>query len=1478
MPQPLNLIDVQPVCVPLHTEYQHRFTSDNQESETGFVGRSELIADIVTALKQTRTSRGCYLVAGYRGAGKTSLVNRALHFYSGKKQVPDWVKGGLSRQEGRGKLYNLFSHIQYSVFLFVARARLNRYRSVSPAVTSLLFGFLSGAARYFHNIWEIFIGPNIITVRINLGNDRALEPDKVMYNIATLLDETFHRSKRLAFWRFIQRGLVLLVALITLYMVYTNRPHLDISLGINNSNLVTFLLQVIVAYFFITKLLSWLEWWPAGISTKLRYLTLRVKYTLELSSRMTGGFFSFSGKRHNTPLNAAQIEAELLNILEDIREIPRLLGQPDVIFIFDELDKIRGVEEISEDCYGSGEEATSFIKSAAQRKARVENLLGAIKNFINTGEARFFFIAGREILDSYQAERGSTSSLYESLFNKIFEVNSLLTDSSDDEKFRLSSLMETYLCRRLLAPDVATYIWLISQYNDHDRTGKGFDFNVSTLMHEPFRLSVYYNYLLYSGIDPVEARRIILCMRNFVSFLTVHSWGNCKRMTSLFEHFLKPRDMTDSRTKAIQERIMRGSTKQKKPGYISSFIINRLFAQPFSVSLQFGIIDQQRILLAGNLSILLHHHLSRQLSASGDKLVVSTFVTLQYILKFHRLPFSRSQLERMDEVLNIYRSPDINSVTDTLLSKILRLYCRRVRNSFYRYRFNSGFEQELRYISRVSDIESAAFNFSLDSSSSVKQYYRERIENIRKSRGDVVDCAPQCSDTLFVDYYLALGDIFLGEQSHELAIECFQLAIDISRADINAGSSVTAEKRVLQLIEALLKLGDVNERRQRYERSAVAYISAINFLDNKASSPPLLCDVIRLSDSKWDILRQPFWALMYLNLKRSPLPWREELITLDKALDRDDFVGPIQPGKVRETGSHTENIFCRTYQWLKRSDKNQFYYRLGKSALFFESPDMAVKYLAKCLTDISAGKINNERQAYLRGIAGAAFSEAVLLGLIGPKVTTSHTGILINHLHRFIDNPENGKDSHITLKSLSDKPTSKSIRDLQKMLAEPGAKINFCPIEAVLGIVIEGARVYERFSLYSQAAYLFLNVLNLLSLLAEIVAITYELDEINETRLPSVDDDTEYKSKLNDINRWMDDTKELRSQIGWRALKNLSYSHGRAHFHFIDFYVKKDLKLIKIPNQDNTPTTSYGPLKEHYLSFADNCNRNNPDAEYLSDLPFFISNLCNSEDRNTDLYQETAFWQHSLIAQKLGFVSVWHEVARTRIEDKQSTKPNTQQKDFEKIELKHLSPFSARSMIFGHWLSGMQASREFKKLTRFHEKVVFSQGAKGLYHFYRALHYIRQISGNDQEIMFPPPGLIMFHMWRFLYHIFIFKKNRGPGADGTGQWGSDPYPLIASISENLKVHTGNEIQDCFLDFAYVSERTLRYMHDIESVDDLSGRARHEILKTKFYLSDDYEDSRFNHDWAALHLLSPTASLIRRHITAITQREKINIRD
>lgn len=63
------------------------------------------------------------------------------------------------------------------------------------------------------------------------------------------------------------------------------------------------------------------------------------------------------------------------------------------------------------------------------------------------------------MLDSYQSEKGSTSSLYESLFNQVFEVPSFLTDDSDEEKTRLDSMIEVYVCRRLLDSETAKRYW-----------------------------------------------------------------------------------------------------------------------------------------------------------------------------------------------------------------------------------------------------------------------------------------------------------------------------------------------------------------------------------------------------------------------------------------------------------------------------------------------------------------------------------------------------------------------------------------------------------------------------------------------------------------------------------------------------------------------------------------------------------------------------------------------------------------------------------------------------------------------------------------------------------------------------------------------------------------------------------------------------------------------------------------------------------
>jgi len=1696
-----SLNDIPPVCVPLNYSYQNETAGDSPVDDTGYIGRDELVADLITILKHTRSTRGCYLVAGYRGTGKTSLVNRALHFYINRRTTPQWLSLGLERNKDYRGLVGIFwrfiSAFYYFIFMLTSNIELNRHRSILSAFGGAVLKLVMYFVKIVKNIK--FIKRYAIAIHINLGNDKLLKSDQVMYNTAILLNETYRRNIRLRLHHVFLK--MLLFSSILYFSYYFVLPLYHSNINTNPQSRATSTNKVVVSnqqksnitpviikpkqivastqqktatkqvivkpkqivsstqhktvtkkvivkpkqivastqqktvtkqvnikpkqivsstqqqavinqglkksklmagstnqkivinsamknpkkivvlqqqkpvrntsiinnkqnksgeqggtvkniddlnnafqnwlffgysgiasdqlknilsvynvslwiiifgitmifYILVIMLLSFFGWWPDRIKMKLHGLSMRAKYTHELTGGIKTNYFNFGRKRHSAPLNAAQIETELINILVDIRNIPRVFGQADVIFIFDELDKISSSRNSSEEegIYKS----ESVIKIAAIRKANVENLLSSIKSFITTGKARFFFIAGREVLDSYQSERGSTSSLYESLFNKIFEVNSLLTDPSDGEKNRLSSLVECYLCRRLLNPKVATYLWLLDQYSDPnssllDLNGKEQGLiNKKMLLYFPFKLTTYYQYLCFSGIESREARRIILCLRNFISFLTIHSWGNCKRLNSLFEHFLKPHGFTDPRADNSLSQILYGRRRKRPQNNsegdktpqqsiierIKFSLIKLINGKAYLISLQFGIIDQQRIMLTSNLSILLHHHLSRELSASGDKLVVSTFAILQYILKFHRLPFSRNQLERMDEVLNIYRSPDINSMTDTLLSKVLRLHCRRIRNSFYRYRFNSGFEQEIRYISHVSDIESAAFNFSLDSSAAVKQYYKERIARIRETRGMDGEHALRDSDSIFSDYYLALGDLYLSEQSYELAIECFQLGIDTLEPGISSilpatkgpPAIVSIGKRVFQYVEALLKLGDANERRQRYDRAAIAYLSAIDIVnkiehivpitDNMGSenrnNPEVLKNFIQLPDSKWEVFRQPFWALLYLNLKRSPIPWHEKLKELDEKIERDNSQDEENKNDGQKNNVE-EKYLDRVSAWISKGKSNniQTLYRLGKAALFFENTDLAIKYLSQCIDNLSDIHSESERDGYLIGMSCSAFGEVILMEIAS---NTKPNNCIDQLLYLFGKVPDG---STITIEMLiTNCMPANNLYDIVKNRfinksdnstddIQPKGSI----LLLVIGIILKGARCFESSSLYSQASFSCLNALSILSIYTEQIALLSELEkESNSTGTNG--------SKLSTLESWIMKTTELREEIRWMCLRNLSYAHGRSYFHFLQFHVEHDIKSLKSVDDENK-----SPLPLVVKMFYNNISsRIGINPEEIQKLPYFIKNLFAKDNRNTQLFKETAFWEHSLVAQKLAMVSIWHELSYDRI--KRNSCGSTVDNLFEDIELRNLPPSSVRSLIFGCW---HEAMKEFKNVTTIIDDStleakkksdsIYNCAANSVYNFFKAQHYIRQLCGNDQEIMFPPPGLIIYHMWRFFHKLYDFEK-------GLKKYPSnefDSFNIITDIYDQLKVRTCTDVQNSFLDFAYVTERAIRYLKDLESIGDLSSRVRHEVLKTKYYLGDDHEDTRFTMDWTALHLFSPIAKLLRDHVEDTAKSEKI----
>ncbi len=74
------------IAIPLNNlEDLHGPYGGRESPEDLFVGRKVIIDKLVDILQSTRR-RGSYLIAGYRGAGKTSVIHRALaQYHKGEK-------------------------------------------------------------------------------------------------------------------------------------------------------------------------------------------------------------------------------------------------------------------------------------------------------------------------------------------------------------------------------------------------------------------------------------------------------------------------------------------------------------------------------------------------------------------------------------------------------------------------------------------------------------------------------------------------------------------------------------------------------------------------------------------------------------------------------------------------------------------------------------------------------------------------------------------------------------------------------------------------------------------------------------------------------------------------------------------------------------------------------------------------------------------------------------------------------------------------------------------------------------------------------------------------------------------------------------------------------------------------------------------------------------------------------------------------
>jgi len=1365
-----NFIDSRSIAIPLAGyEKQEKSTIHDVNDDHLFVGRKKLIAKLSDLLKNN-FNRGSYLIAGYRGSGKTYLIEKVL----------------------------------------------NDFRKDNEKV---------------------------LVIHVNLGDNSQLTPLTIYYSIANILrDEILSNinnvrvntsssanAKLIAFFNTLFNPIVRIKNIVlgaTIFFSFL----IPISLyfaGDNNQKYEQILEWIQYSLMFMMPISAVL--WVIGVLrhpifsslTKINHLLEGMSNEISENQNATINFWSnlgFVKQKKRLPINSREAEDKLIRILKQIRN-----DGYKVVLVLDEIDKLSNSEEFS---YFHKEHG-NIVKEPTDKNKIINTLLGSIKNFVTTAPAIFFFISGRETLDRYYSEKGSPNSLYGSLFDQVFEVPSFLSDkgASSGKNIQLYAAIEEYLCRRIRKK---TGLQLDKDLDDYySLRGYNLEFNQSNEM-------------------PM-IRRVISILNSFVLYLTYHSWGNIKKINSIFESFQVPHKL---------------ALKLEKSGDLDLFDpLHKYKTEKSDVThwLVFDIKQLRSFFLSSELMVLFQHHLSREISQISDKLIVSTLFSLHFILKLHSFGFSRETLHLMSESINVHRSPELNTIVDDLLTNIFRSYLRRVRNGLFRYRFHVGFEKELKFISHIGGLESAAFNFSPDSMKYVKSFFEDIIVNTNAEEKQLISRS-----------HISLGDMCTIEQSYNTAYVHYNAASRILSNLVTEEGSQVKHSTLMLCIETLLKYGDLEERRQNYNHAASIYSEAEHIVQSVSANIDLKLH-LQQGDSKWDLLKLPFWALKFLSLKRSPPPYKPYI-------------------------RHAEQNY-KLPDYLYRSNDSRYYYRLANLHYYQGDAQLAIDSYNTALAHSGSKNQNqnqnqnqfsdfDERTGYINGNSRVGIVESVWLhmahyffeGIIKKQSDLSK---------EIVELEREGKDTKEKRK-ISLEETKKEfftnifdlIYDSKKHNNEIGSlNVSF------FDVFNDVADNFEKNRLYISAAITHIKSICYLSSILDL----FDNDLLNL-----------YLKDNNNVNK---------SQI--TNFLNKIYENATISTASAIKCIDKARQLES--NQGNKSMMIYGMI----------------DSSKKDEFSFSISNLFERLLKNNGpdnpLLEESILWQHSFWAHKLAASLYWLEYVKRKIDQSSNSCFDEKSNIILPLDLSSVSVESAITMRWVEARSICRSTIDKKLITAVHYKgnnkvrtkkfvssddiygsiisnksdiqfklenpaTEFIEYAKSMFsgyfkfegdppkiivnackvsrRLYLAQESSRIISRKNLDLIFPRVPQLYLAQWKLLTNLIplISLRYLEITAKHPNSVRDISYLLQRILyTADQRLAPYEKIPPSHFDYEHIFTRLIESLESSISLMDRNSRTRMGIFEHKYFCHDDHSDPEFRLEYTLAYMYAPIAKFLHTQV-------------
>lgn len=912
-----------------HSPFYKSEDSDKQEYDCSkrFIGREKILKRIESILKNTKIKSGAYLITGFRGMGKTSVIRQAIYNHNNpkisKSKLPtknnyNFLKASLiissllfiilyflyfsySSENSCFTIYMLITSIVIPFeIIFFLKLKAESQKKAFKIYNSLIFSVIK---IFMISFFFLFIGIQIYMYGLDLQT-----PIELFQNWNSK-NELLEKFTEVSIFRIVISFIISFVILVIFLLVWdtifyflknksSNKnkneklhakyEEFEINLSQDGLNEIDVLRRIAInireywwinkfnfkisafdrkIYFFGKLILSKIQL-GNDESAKPTYDSVLFKLNT-LINRMSGQVTSHKEIRQNSNISAKantianitlpfssyfnkdevsyavasakEIEDYLIEIFKDIdffRENNEECNVRQFAFIIDELDKVESLSTISIEEKESSNPAfdNSSINNNKFRKRQeaVATLLANLKGFLNVVRVKFFFIGGREMYDAYLADIADRDSFYSSIFNDVIYVESFFKDSlsSSEGKGGVTQMTEEYLCNIILSDltkevdkneskdhfnmkKLFTYLELTYQKNDQEEREE-LIFNPILEKNDPQKNK----FQSATKESRKKASKVISTLQNYIIYLTYRSNGTPKKITTLVEKIIISGSdvINDTQTKEdfFQNNlvVVHESSKDKE-------LSDRLFLK-FSFDLQYEI---------GLTSSLYRPYLisnSRHLKSLGDKLLFSSSFIIDHIFKFHSFGFSWRNLELIPEVVLINREPNLRKFIEDLMRFYSSNYIEDTISGIFDYKFRSVVRRELIYLSKTSDLSSAAFNFTLDESLSTKRHYISRLNELEERYKKYT---PINNDNQFVHsisfVQTILGDLHFYDKEYDEAIIYYSESIQSLRFPTAISERQITRHQFLLWLRNQLKLGLTLEKIRAFDSAFSLYKTLI---------------------------------------------------------------------------------------------------------------------------------------------------------------------------------------------------------------------------------------------------------------------------------------------------------------------------------------------------------------------------------------------------------------------------------------------------------------------------------------------------------------------------------------------------------------------------------------------------------------------------------------------------------------------------